>query len=41
MDFFKGWHKPTVATVAVIVIGLLVVYHVGFHARKGKQGAAA
>lgn len=34
MDFFKGWHKPTVATAAVVIIALLVFYHLAFHMRK-------
>lgn len=36
-DFFKGWHKPTVATAAVVILAVLVVYHVAFHARKGRE----
>lgn len=33
--FFKGWHKPTVATTVVSVIVLIVLYHLVFHARPG------
>jgi hypothetical protein len=27
MDFFKGWHRPTVCTTIVAVVVLLIVYH--------------
>jgi hypothetical protein len=28
MSIFQGWHRPTVCTVVVVVVVLLVGYHI-------------
>lgn len=37
MDYFKGWHKPTVCTTVLAVFVIIIFYHLFFHVRKREQ----